>query len=197
MKKIYLIIILISFTATSKIMAQYNMMSIQYSIGYTSGDFNDFISKPSFRGMSFDYHNLVTETIGVGFEIGWNNFYDERNYETYTRGSASLTGKQYRYCFAVPILVSANYYLGPGEVVNPYIGFGIGGQYTHNDVDMGLYSARDEAFHFAIKPEIGIILKPGADVGIVISGKFYDVLQTKDIGKRSFFTSNIGLIWEY
>ena len=36
MKKIYIIILLIMISATSRMMAQNNMMGVQYSIGYMS-----------------------------------------------------------------------------------------------------------------------------------------------------------------
>jgi opacity protein-like surface antigen len=197
MKKIYLIILLIMISATSRIMAQNNMMGVQYSIGYTTGDFNNFIGKVAFRGMSLDYHKLVTENIGVGFEIGWNYFWEEKPYATYTEGSMSLSGKQYRYCLATPFTVSLNYYLAPGEFMNPFLGFGIGTEYTRNELKMGLYERSSDVFHFVMKPEIGVIINPGGNAGIYISARYYDALKSGDIGKRSYFTTNIGLLWQY
>lgn len=197
MKKIYLILLLFLVSATSGIMAQNNMMGVQYSIGYSTGDLNNFIGKVSFRGMSLDYHNLVTENIGVGFEIGWNHFWEETDYTTYTEGTISLSGKQYRYCLITPFLVSLNYYLAPGEFINPYLGFGLGTEYTRNDLKMGLYSRSSDVFHFVIKPEVGVIMNPGGNAGIYISARYYDALKSGDIGKRSYFTTNIGLLWQY
>ena len=197
MKKIYLIILLILISATSRIIAQNNMMGVQYSIGYSTGDFNNFIGKVAFRGMGLDYHNLVTENIGVGFEIGWNYFWEAKDYATYTEGTMSLSGKQYRYCLATPFLVSFNYYLAPGELVNPFIGFGLGTEYTRNELKMGLYERSSDVFHFVMKPEIGVIMNPGGNAGIYISARYYDALKSGNIGKRSYFTTNIGLLWQY
>jgi opacity protein-like surface antigen len=197
MKKIYIIILLIMISVTSRMMAQNSMMGVQYSVGYTVGDFNNFIGKVAFRGMELDYHNLVTENIGVGFEIGWNYFWEEKDYATYTEGTMSLSGKQYRYCLATPFLASVNYYFAPGEFINPYLGFGVGTQYTRNDLQMGLYERSSDVFHFVMKPEIGVIINPGGNAGIYISARYYDALKSGDIGKRSYITTNIGLLWQY
>ena len=197
MKKIYIIMLVILVSATTRIMAQNSMMGVQYSVGFTTGDFNNFIGKVSPRGMSLDYHNLVTENLGVGFEIGWNHFWEETSYSTYTEGTMSLTGKQYRYCLATPFLVSVNYYFAPDEMINPFIGFGMGTEYTRNDIQMGLYSRSSDVFHFVMKPEIGVIINPGGNAGIYISGRYYDALKSGNIGKRSYITTNIGLLWHY
>lgn len=197
MKKIYIILLFILISSTARISAQNNMMGVQYSIGYSTGDFNNFIGKVAFRGMSLDYHNLVTENIGVGFEIGWNYFWEAKDYATYTEGSMSLSGKQYRYCLATPFLVSLNYYLAPGEMINPFIGFGLGTEYTRNELKMGLYERSSDVFHFVMKPEIGVFVNPGGNAGIYISARYYDALKSGNIGKRSYFTTNIGLLWQY
>ena len=197
MKKIYLIFLLILFCATSQINAQRNIFAFQYSVGYTSGDFNNFIDRVSGNGMSLTYHNLVRDEFGLGFEIGYNHFWEEKDYATYNRETVSLSGKQYRYCFAVPLLFSLSYYANPGETVNPYVSFGIGTEYTRNDLQMGLYTIYDDVWHFAIRPEVGVILSAGSGAGVIISAKYYDAMKSGDIGKRSYFTTNIGLAWTY
>jgi len=62
---------------------------------------------------------------------------------------------------------------------------------------MGLYERSSDVFHFVMKPEIGVIINPGGNAGIYISARYYDALKSGDIGKRSYFTTNIGLLWQY
>jgi hypothetical protein len=197
MKKIYLILMLILVSSSYRIIAQQNLFSIQYSVGFATGDFNKFISTPSWRGATVSFHNMVLPNLGIGTEIGWNTFYKETDYDTYTQGTVSLSGKQYRYCTSVPMLASFNYYIKPDELVNPYIGLGIGTEYTGNNLDMGLYTLEENAWHFALRPELGVIFSPSGDVGIIFSVKYYNAFKTKDIGTRNYFSTNLGLVWQY
>jgi hypothetical protein len=198
MKKIFLIIILVSVSTVSTLFAQTKLFALEYTVGFTSGDFHNFITKPSYRGMTFDFRSLVKDNLGVGVEIGWNTFYQKFDYSTYTEGTVSLTGTQYRYTFATPMLVSIDYYLKPGSTINPFIGFGIGTEYTRNAMQMGLYSLYRDVWHFALKPELGIIYTPASSgVGVILTGKYYNAFKSGDVKTRSYFTANIGLLWEY
>jgi opacity protein-like surface antigen len=197
MKEIYLIILVIAVSFTTEVIAQRGMYVFQYSVAYPAGELKDFIGKTSFRGGECDYHRMVSEKIGAGFELSWNNFYEEKAYDTYTDGTVSISGKQYRYCLALPMLVSAKYFLNPGATFNPYAGFGLGTQYTRNDADMGLYAFNDNAWHFVIKPEIGVIYNPSANFGVILSARYYEAYKSETVGKRSFFTSNLGMVWTY
>jgi opacity protein-like surface antigen len=197
MKRSYLILLLIAVSMSVKISAQNNQFGFQYSVAITTGDLNDFIGKTSFRGLNFDYHHFLGEKIGLGFEFNWNNFYEEKAYDTYTDGTASISGKQYRYCLALPMLVSVKYFLKPGEKFNPYAGFGLGTQWTRNDVDMGLYTFYDNVWHFVLKPEIGIIYNPNTNFGITFSVKYFEAFKSGTIGERSYVTSNLGMAWTW
>ncbi len=109
MKKIVLSIMILAGLFRTPAAAQDNVYAFQYTMGFSMGDFNDFISQPSFRGVTFDYRRMVTPNVGVGVEFNWSAFYEEKDYATYTRETGSISGKQYRYCSVVPMLVSAEY----------------------------------------------------------------------------------------
>src|SRR6187549_2649843 len=79
-----------------------NVYQFQYTMGFSTGDFNDFIGQASFRGATFEYHHMFADNIGVGFELGWNAWYEQNDYATYTKGTESISGKQWRYCSTVP-----------------------------------------------------------------------------------------------
>ena len=150
MKKVVLIILIIAGMLRTPAVAQDNVYSFTYSMGFAMGDFNDFISQPSFRGATFDYRKMLTDKVGVGVEFGWNAFYEEMDYATYTRETGSISGKQYRYCSAVPMLASVDYYFMPGEKLSPFAGLGIGTQFTSNEVDMGVWTLTQDTWHFLL-----------------------------------------------
>jgi len=197
MKRIYIIILLLIVTSGSRLIAQTNLFALQYSVGFTMGDFKDFIGKESWRGVTMDYRSMVNENVGVGIETGWNAFYEKKDYATYVDGTRSLSGTQFRYCSAIPILVSADYYFNPGESLSPFIGLGIGTIYTRNDLDMGLYTIREDVWHFALKPEAGLLFKTRPDFGIMLCVKYYNGFNSEDLGTRNYVATNIGFVWEY
>jgi hypothetical protein len=197
MKKIYLVILLVSLFAAPGLKAQKNLLSVQYSVGFPTGDFSKYITNTSFLGMNVDYRNMVTPNIGVGCEFAWNNFYESRDYATYTNGTASLSGKQYRYTFAAPMLLGADYYFKSSEKVNPFIGIALGTTHTRNNLDMGMYTIEENVWHFAFRPEAGLIYSLNYSTGLIVTAKYYSNSKSGDIGARNFMTINVGFAWSY
>src|SRR5688572_2472890 len=136
MKKIFFFLFVVAATPSFS----QNITSLQYSIGFGTGDLGDFIGAPSFRGISLDYRRLVQPNIGVGFDVGWNVFYEAKSYGVYTIDNLSYSGKQWRYNNQMPMLFAADYYLKPGEQLNPFVGLGLGTMYSRRNTDMGQYT---------------------------------------------------------
>jgi len=197
MKKLSLALVIFIVSITSQLNAQTNLSSLQYSMGLATGDLGDFISKYSFRGATYEYRKLKTENIGVGFDIGWNVFYQEKNNETFISGTESLNGDQFRYSSNTPILFAVNYYTKPSSRINPYFGLGVGTEYSYARVDFGLYTTDVDAWHFALKPEVGVIMQTSPGMGVSISTKYYTAFKTQDTSERSYLAFNIGLVWQY
>jgi len=192
MKKVLYIILFICVTSVT--VAQESYSSWQYSMGFGSGDLHDYISKASFRGVSFTYTKLVNDGIGVGLELGWNTFYEKKPYDTYTRGNFDLSGKQYRYSNHVPLLFTISYYAMPDNDFTPYGGLGIGTMWSERMVTVGTNSYYLDAWPFTLRPELGILFDTGG-IGLSLSGKYYYGFKTGDLPEQSFFTLNIGLVF--
>jgi outer membrane protein len=170
-----------------------SLSTISYSMGFATGDLGDFISKPSFRGVTFDYRKMVQPNVGVGFNLGWNVFYEALDYDTYTIDNASLSGKQYRYSNHFPILFAADYFLKPGEAFNPFIGLGAGTIYTRRNTDMNLYTIEREAWHFALQPQIGFMYTVNDMAAFTVTGKYNYGFASDDLGDpQSYFSLNLG-----
>ena len=115
MKKIQYTLAILLISAVTMLQAQSNTY-MTYSMGFGMGDLGNFISKTSFRGAAIDYRKLVQPNVGVGFNLGWNVFYEDKAFDTYTSGTESLSGRQFRYSNHIPMLLNADYYLNPGTV---------------------------------------------------------------------------------
>ena len=167
--------------------------SLTYGMGFGMGDLGDFISKASFRGANVDFRQMTNDKMGVGFSIGWNVFYEEKSYDTYTFENQSLSGKQYRYSNHVPMLASFDYYLTAGQRVNPFIGLGTGVMYTRRNTDMNLYTVEQDAWNFTLQPQIGIEIDNNVSSSFTIIAKYYNGFAAGDLDKnQSYLSLNIG-----
>lgn len=193
MKKIIILFIIIT-AACFQAKAQ-NSYSIQYAIAFPTGDLNEFIGKTSFRGVFFEYQYELTPQLAVGLAGGIQTFYERQSYATYTEGTVSLSGLQYRYTNSFPILLTLDYYHDREAVVTPFAGVGIGTIYSDRDVDMGLYRSEIDAWQFGLQPEVGILYNINDQVGFKVGGKYFQGFSTSELDGQSYFSLNIGLVF--
>jgi len=172
-------------------------VGVYYSIGIPTGDLGQFISKASFRGINVDFHSMVKSNIGVGFSTGWTVFYEAMDYDTYTYGNISISGKQYRYSNHIPLLASGVYYLSPDDDLNPFVKLGIGTVYTRRNTDMSEYTVEEEAWNFALVPEVGLQYKVGYDRSVSLSVRYNSAFQAGSEleGAQSFIAINLGFVF--
>jgi len=193
MKKIF--IIAIFSVLGMSVFAQSSITALSYSIGFGTGDMHDYISKTSFRGFTIDYRKLVQTNVGVGVDIGWNVFYEEKPYDTYEYKDITYSAKQWRYSNHWPVLVAADYYMNPGEQISAFGGLGVGTMYTLQNTDMGAYTFEKDAWHFALRPEIGVLIQPAPGVGIMIASKYYYGFKAGDLPAQGLVTINVGFVF--
>lgn len=195
MKKVFFIALVALCVSTSKVSAQDNFYSIQYSVGFGSGDLGDFIGQTSFRGISFEYRNMIEPKIGVGVELAYNLFYEKMDYATYTEGTVSLSGVQYRYTNAFPILAAFDYYFKPNTKYNPYAGLGLGTIYYDRYLEMGLYTVSTDTWQFAFRPEVGVLINANPDLDFLVALKYFSGLETSELDGQSYFSLNLGVMF--
>jgi outer membrane protein len=194
MKKILFVFLLSGIITATHLKAQESLFSIQYSMGFATGDLKDFNSSASFRGMSFEYRYMMQPAMGVGFETGYNLFYDRMNYATYTSGTESISGIQYRYTHAVPVLAAFDYYIMPDTQFNPFAGLGIGTLYTNRDVDMGMFSIQNGTWQFALRPEVGVMIRTYS-MDLIVAAKYFSGFKSDRREGQQYFTLNVGLVF--
>lgn len=170
-----------------------SQLDVAYSMGFGTGDISEFISKPSFRGMTFDYRYEFQPNMALGFNLGWNTFYSEEAYATYTIENRSISGKQYRYSNNMPMLATFTYFLSPDAFVQPYATFGFGTMYARRNTDMNLYTIEEEGWPLVLQPEIGIRFDNWDTVGTFVSLKYLHGFKAGDFdADQSYMTLNLG-----
>lgn len=193
MKKIILLLLLTG-CLVSPAFAQHSF-SIQYALGF-GGTVNNYITSTSVRGATFEYKIYPQPNISIGLDAGWNHFYERRAYDTYTSGTASLSGVQFRYANAVPIFVTTSYYFSPGNKVNPYVGLGVGTIFMSRYVDMGIFRFTDDEWHFALKPEAGVLVSLNPEMDLILGLRYNNAFATNDTEQQNFMAFNIGFVWK-
>jgi outer membrane protein len=193
MKKIFFLL-LVSGVFTVPAVAQHSF-SIQYSMGF-GGTINNFITSTSLRGATFEYKVFPDPQVSIGIDAGWNHFYERHAFDTYTSGTRTYSGTQFRYADAVPIYLTTTYYFIPGNKVNPFIGVGIGTIYLSRYVDMGIFRVTEDEWHFGVKPEFGALVSLSPDMDFILSLRYNKAFATEDTADQSFMSFNIGFVWK-
>lgn len=196
MKKIIFLTIICSFLFTAKSFGQVeSYISMQYSVSFGAGDMGDYISKASWRGFLMEYRGAVRSNLLAGVDVGWNVFYEKKDYDTYSLGTESLSGVQYRYQNTVPILASLDYVLKSDSPLKPYLGLGIGTMYSERATDMNLYRLTENSWQFALKGELGVLYDISYTTAVKFAAKYYNGFKTNSLENQGYFSLSLGMAW--
>ena len=197
MKRIIILAIFCSFVSMTGVFSQATShLSIQYDMSFGTGDLGDYISAPSFRGASAQYRYSVTDNILVGIDAAWNVFYEKRDYDSYTVGTMTLSGVQYRFQNQVPLLVAADYVFTPDKNFQPYIGVGIGTIYSERLTWMGVWTLEENPWQFALKPEVGLLYKVSNGTALKLGFKYYTGMGG-ELDTQGYFTISLGFAFRF
>ncbi|GAB4312719.1 MAG: hypothetical protein Kow00127_03440 [Bacteroidales bacterium] len=189
--------ILTIFLATASLfgMSQ-SLYSFDYTMSFPSGKTADYIQSSSFRGFTFEGRGFVTDHVSLGGLFTWSTFYEKLGGETFTYQTATVTGNQYRYLNAYPILFQAHYYLGEDNLsTRAYFGGGVGPYKMVQRVNAGIWSVEENNWHFGFSPEVGILIPVSFTTSLNVSFRYHYVIKAKNTIDHSWFGLNLGLAW--
>ena len=189
--------ILASLLAASAMLthAQENIYMFEYSMGFPTGDLADYIDEPSFRGFNFGYRYMLDENRALGLDMGWQTFYEKKDYATYTDGTSSITGIQYRYTNAFTASLQIDQVFNEGSDLRPFIGLGAGTSYMRRTLDMGLYRLERDPWQFMLQPEAGVSLYTTNGNMVMLTFNYYWGFATKQLDAQSFMA--VGLAYAF
>jgi outer membrane protein W len=162
MKKIILIwaaVIVTGLTAQAQQMQ--NFFGVSWEVAFPGGD---FVSKPSYLGAKLEYRRFLSDKLSLGATLSWNN-YDEyvsrKTYENEDQTQAVTTDME-RFVFNLPMTADVFYYFKGGTKFLPYIGVGLGAQYSDQEAYYNIYVSEEENWGFVARPQIGTFINWGA-----------------------------------
>jgi outer membrane protein W len=169
---------------------------VSYPISFPMADHHDYIGKTSYRGINFEFLHKAKPGIAVGIETGWNVFYERVDNKDYKDGTTTISGVQYRYTNAVPILAETKFYPTENKKkANPYVGVGVGTLFVSRSTDFGLYRITTDVWQFCVRPEAGIVFNIEPGFKAMAGVKWYPAFNTADLDGQSFISANIGFIF--
>lgn len=137
----------------------HNLYGISWELAFPTGN---FVKETSFSGGKFEYRHFVKPNFSLGGTISWNNYEEYVEKQTYENAnqSAAVTTDNQRFIFNLPVTVDGFYYLGGShQMFQPYVGIGIGAQYSAQEVYYNIYVTDDNNWGFVARPQIGALVK--------------------------------------
>lgn len=196
MKKVVILILFCSSLLAKKSFGQQeSYISVQYGVSYGTGDMSDFIASVSWRGILLEYRNALNDHLLAGVDAGWNIFYEKKDQDSYTVGTVTLSGVQYRYQNSVPLLATIDYLISSDKALKPYIGLGIGTIYNERATDMNLYRLTEDTWQFALKGEFGLLFILSHTASIKLAAKYYNGFKSNTLDNQGFFSFSMGMAW--
>jgi outer membrane protein len=195
MKKLIFLILFCSLLGTPRSFGQDSYLTMQYAVSFATGDMSDYISAVSWRGFLMEYRGEVNDHLLLGVDVGWNVFYEKKEKDTYTVGTESLSGVQYRYQNEVPMLGTLDYLISSEGPVLPYVGLGIGTIYSERATDMNLYRLEQNTWQFALKGEVGVLYELSYASSIKLAAKYYNGFKTGTLENQGYFSISLGMAW--
>ncbi|MBN9299484.1 MAG: outer membrane beta-barrel protein [Filimonas sp.] len=162
----------------------------------------DFLTKTSLSGGRLEYRKFIKPNVSVGLAASWNSFDQYFNTATYQKsdGTGAVTTDMVRQIYTVPITATIHYYLKGGKHVLPYVGIGIGTQYSEQNAYFNVYELTANNWGFVVRPEIGVLMPFNRYWSVLLAGG-YNVSTNKNdefkIDNLKQWTLNVGLACKF
>jgi len=176
--------------------------SYTYDISVPLGETADFVSAASFRGFSIEGRSFIKSNLSIGGSIGWHVFYEEVRDEVINFSlntdeqviSGAVSGVQYRYINAFPILFNADYYFGDinTDEIIPFVGLGAGTSIVSRRLELGIVGLTETSWRLAVSPELGATFKVGPRNHLIVSGQYMYNFKNDPEPSTSYLSFGIG-----
>lgn len=193
MKAYRYILTLIVIASSPQFMAAQGRFALTYNTALPLGETAELAGQFSFGGAGIEGRWGVGSGFDIGFNASWNSFYEKES-GSFTEGTTTLTGTQYRYINAYPILFTAYKSFGNSETFHPYVGLGVGAIKADHRKEMGLWYVDSNKWHFGVAPEIGAIITTARSFDFLVSIRYNYGAKVSDSPSVSYLGLNLGIL---
>ena len=181
----WIFVILLTLTA---VQAQDMLGAVAWQAAVPAGDFRDFISAPTLRGVGVEIRRFLRPDVSVGVAAAWHVFHQVRD-EAMPIPHGHVSGPQNRTVNIIPVGVSGHYYRPQGEKAF-LVGGRLGAACSIHRHEIGVSGFENRAWHLFLAPEAGVLIK--SDRGIALFSVAWNIAVKSDNRQYTFFTFNVG-----
>ncbi len=181
-------LVTLSLAAAKDLAAQEWFWGLAYQVTTPSGDTKDFADDFSFRNLGLDGRAFVKPNVSFGFFTAWNVFAEKTSETISIAEVLDVTGEQFRYINAVPILATAHYYFGQAgrRSIKPYVGLGLGTYWIEQRFEIGFSAIKDSQWHFGVAPEVGIVLPLRSNIAWYLNARYNYAVKANNFTHQWF-----------
>lgn len=174
-----------------------NMLFVGYQVAVPTT--TDYLSETSWNGFTIDFRHMVTPNVSIGLAMGFNTFDEYFSKQTYQKpdGSGAVTSDMIRQVYTTPITATVHYYFN-GDKIRPYVGMGMGAQYSEQNAYFNIYAVGISNWGFVARPEVGLLGKFNHNLSGFLSVAYnYGTNQNDafNVDNISFVPITIGLVF--
>jgi hypothetical protein len=160
MKKLFAILGL--FSAPLLVNAQTNYAYLAWDNNYPLSN-KEWLDSSSPHGGGLGFRFFVRDNqISIGLDLSWTTFDQYEPTQTFPQEHGAITTDYYKYIYQYGAVASVQYYQSIGsEIVFPYYGLGLGGNYNNFRIYYNIYDDGDSGWGFLVRPEAGVLIKFG------------------------------------
>lgn len=180
--------------------AMTNLFAGSWEIAFPTN--SDFLTKTSLAGGRLEYRKFIKQNVSVGLAASWNSFDQYFNTQTYQKsdGTGAVTTDMVRQIYTVPITATVHYYFKGSTHVLPYVGIGIGTQYSEQNAYFNVYELNSTNWGFVVRPEVGVLLPFNRYWNVLLAGGYNFSTNKNDefkIDNLKQWTLNVGLACKF
>jgi len=165
---------------------------VTYNMALPVGNTSDFIEEFSFRGVMVSGDYFIEDEWTVGFTAGIQTFYEELGRNTYTEGTVTATGDEFRYLTSAPFLVTGKYHFDRFNPISAHVGAGAGLYHMVQTSEFAGLFFEERNWQIGFMPELGVGIEMSASTDFYVAAQYNYYLESKDIMSQSYVAFNVG-----
>ena len=178
-----------------------SIWSMNWEIAQPVGDFSNYVDKASLSGFSLESRSMLSRNTSAGISFSYNRF--DQTFPAYQRvnGTSTVTGPLYRYADMFGVRLLGHYYFLQSEMLQPYVGGGVGGAWAYGYEQMADFTRTETSFNFILSPEAGVLIqlaRGGTNLGLNLAVRYtYTTAAMGTTKDDQTFSGIVGFMWSY
>lgn len=192
MKKIAIVAAALVLVGATEVRAQEWFWGGAYSVALPLSNTKDFNEGLSWRGVMVEGRKVLNENATAGVSFGWHVMNDRQD-GTFEFDRGAIDGTAFTYTNAFPLMANAHYYVGQRGGIRPFLGANVGANIIERRADIGLFSLTEQNWHFAVAPEVGVVVPLGWYVRGMLSARWHYMTAAGTTPSQQYVSFNIGI----